>query len=306
MRLHWREWGSVRVGVGFNGLFFRCSDLPSIIRFFEAKVAADPSRSRHFAIDWAIDRWLIDAPPPASSDASGAVVRQPFVFRWNLLRHAAADAGNIWDRMESAERDTTTPKCLEVLNWSSEQSGHFNLRDCPHAMFSPCNAKSAVVPAAAKQTAQTAAIAAAAAAAAASGVGAVSTSVTALGSQLRFAGFNTPQAMAPLEQSTAEWLFRSMGSALVRGELGQSCDDVCHRQSPARQCDRALFHAVNRCDLLRALEPNCVCSYAYGRELPMWHRNAEGTTFCYVQIFPDRRFDCAARWNEAKRLCPCK
>ncbi len=77
MRLHAGEWGLVRISVGFSGLLFRCIDLPALLSYLESSRSVRARDRAQFAIDWLVDAW----------DNGG---RAPYVFRFNLLHHAAA------------------------------------------------------------------------------------------------------------------------------------------------------------------------------------------------------------------------
>lgn len=97
----------------------------------------------------------------------------------------------------------------------------------------------------------------------------------------------------------------------VKGRLGETCDDACHRTSAGEfSCQDKEFDNINNCvKLSEHFYCNYKCLGGYGPEKPASIKFSDNRQqICYVNSEkqdPDKVSDCSASAENAERLCPC-
>lgn len=298
------NWIALRCSYGFNGIVLRAADLPSLRGHLAAHYARRPPD--HLVFEWFSGEWHAKQKLPGHAYAHGRSFR---VYRHNVWYHI----GYVSTLSQPADRHT--PRCYELLyDWLLPAEA-FKRADCPDDDVWPCTPS------------------------AGGALGAPGALFERFG-RVEFAlgkrdDTGKVPAGEPLKQRVVELSMPSepraargarrslaagartanrtrtvVATAVVTGQLNESCDAACVR-SGAGRCSLAELRALNTCDELERNFACRGCSPSQGRDQPAHvddgasPESLPGHCVYNSPMHEELVFDCAASHELTRRLCAC-
>ena len=256
-----RKWSGVRVSFGLNGVMLNGNDLYAMVEFLKQH------GGRATPVDWLLEEFW------NQYDSMGmnyfGKTRKFYTYRLQLMEHIGfvSSVGNL---RQINQNDLDFPHCYEA-QIAAKLMFHFNMDQCSHSMFSPCDNDENVF----------------------------NSEEHGRSFKRQFAHdqFNETLGFSPSSMFSLAHFKTSVKAILCQED--ESCDHCCLRNG--KKCDSEYFPYINHCSELRKYKPNCDCQrekYLISRA-PYMVRNT-----CFIGTRRSR-FDCTTSKAMSSRLCPC-